>query len=126
MSATLSIAALLTLKDQFSAPLRAAAQATGALKQRMDALASSSARVSAALQSTAQAASRLGTTAAQIAAVGQAATGFGLESYLRNTIGVEHRLAALGNTANMGADELKALDARLTAASRTTTLSRSS
>lgn len=120
MSATLSIAALLTLKDQFSAPLRAAAQATEALRARMDTLASSSARVSAALRSAAQATSSLGTTAAQIAAVGQAATGFGLESYLRNTIGAEHRLAALGNTANMSAEDLRALDARLAAAARAT------
>lgn len=86
----------------------------------MDGLASSAARVSAALKTAAQAASSLGTSAAQIAAVGQLATGFGLESYIRNTIGVEHRLAALGNTANMSAEDLRALDARLTAAARAT------
>lgn len=86
----------------------------------MDGLASSAARVSAALKTAAQAASSLGTSAAQIAAVGQLATGFGLESYIRNTIGAEHRLAALGNTARMSAADLKALDARLTAASRET------
>ena len=86
----------------------------------MDGLASSAARVSAALKTAAQAASSLGTSAAQIAAVGQLATGFGLESYIRNTIGVEHRLAALGNTANMSAEDLRALNARLTAAARAT------
>ncbi|MFN3450350.1 MAG: phage tail tape measure protein, partial [Roseococcus sp.] len=120
MSATLALAAILTLKDQFSAPLRAATAATEALKGRMDGLASSAARVSAALKTAAQAASSLGTSAAQIAAVGQLATGFGLESYIRNTIGVEHRLAALGNTANMSAEDLRALDARLAAAARAT------
>ena len=86
----------------------------------MEGLSSSAARVSAALKGVAQSASSLGTTAAQLAAVGQITTGFGLESYIRATIGAEHRLAALGNTAGMSADELKALDARLAAAARAT------
>lgn len=86
----------------------------------MDGLQSSAARVSAALKGVAQSASSLGTTATQLAAVGQIATGFGMESYIRATIGAEHRLAALGNTAGMSADELKALDERLAAAARAT------
>lgn len=120
MSATLSIAALLTLKDQFSAPLRQVQGSLDGLNERLRTVQNTAQRVSSALRGVSDAASRMATTGAQIAAVGQLATGFGLESYIRNSIGVEHRLAALGNTANMSAADLKALDARLTAASRAT------
>ncbi|WP_144329467.1 hypothetical protein [Tepidimonas charontis] len=116
MSATLAISALLTLKDQFSAPLRAAASSLDGMRGVMDRWRSSSERLSAAIAGVSNAASRMGTTAAQLAAVGQVVTGFGLESYMRQAIGVEHRLAALGNTANMSADELAALDVPLTGA----------
>lgn len=75
----------------------------------MERLRSTSERVSAALAGVSAAASRLSTSAAQLAAAGQAVTGFGLESYVRQAIGVEHRLAALGNTANMSAEDLAAL-----------------
>ena len=120
MSATLSIAALLTLKDQFSAPLRQVQGELGGLNERLRAVQGTAQRVSNALRGVSDAASRLATTGAQIAAVGQLTTGFGLENYIRNSIGVEHRLAALGNTASMSAADLKALDAPLTAASRAT------
>jgi len=120
MSATFAIAALLTLKDQFSAPLRGAQNALGGLQDRLKGVQGAARRTADALRGVSDATSRWATTSAQIAAAGQLATGFGMESYIRNTIGVEHRLAALGNTAGMSAAELKALDARLTAASRTT------
>jgi TP901 family phage tail tape measure protein len=120
MSATLTIAALLTLKDQFSAPLRGAQNALSGLQERLKGVQGVAQRAAAALRGVSDVTSRWATTSAQIAAAGQFATGFGLESYIRNTIGVEHRLAALGNTASMSAVELKALDARLTAASRAT------
>ena len=92
----------------------------GGLNERLRAVQGTAQRVSNALRGVSDAASRLATTGAQIAAVGQLTTGFGLENYIRNSIGVEHRLAALGNTASMSAADLKALDARLTAASRAT------
>lgn len=120
MSATLSIAALLTLKDQFSAPLRQVQGALGALNERLRTVQSTAQRVSSALRGVSDAASRLSTAGAQIAAVGQITTGFGLESYLRDAVSVEHRLAALGNTANMSAGDLKMLNERLSAASRAT------
>ncbi len=120
MSMTFSIAALLTLKDQFSTPLRGVQNALGGLQDRLKGVQSVAQRTAAALRAVSDAASRWATASAQIAAAGQFATGFGMESYIRNTIGVEHRLAALGNTANMSAGDLKALDARLTAASRAT------
>jgi len=120
MSATFAIAALLTLKDQFSAPLRGAQNALGGLQDRLKGVQGATRRTADALRGVSDATSRWATTSAQIAAAGQLTTGFGLESYIRNTIGVEHRLAALGNTAGMSAAELKALDARLTAASSAT------
>lgn len=120
MSATFAIAALLTLKDQFSAPLRGAQNALGGLQERLKGVQGAARRTADALRGVSDATSRWATTSAQIAAVGQLTTGFGMESYIRSAVSVEHRLAALGNTAGMSADELKALDARLTAASRTT------
>ena len=120
MSVTLSIAALLTLKDQFSAPMRQAQNALGGLNDKLRSVQGTARRVSEAMRGVSDAASRLATTSAQIAAAGQLATGFGLESYVRESIDVEHRMAALGNTANMSADDLRTLNERLTAASRAT------
>ena len=120
MSATFAIAALLTLKDQFTSPLRGAQNALGGLQERLKGVQGAARRTADALRGVSDATSRWATTSAQIAAVGQLTTGFGMESYIRSAVSVEHRLAALGNTAGMSADDLKALDARLTAASRTT------
>ncbi|MGB9671386.1 MAG: phage tail tape measure protein, partial [Halothiobacillaceae bacterium] len=120
MSTTLSIAAILTLKDQFSAPLRGVQTSLGALSQRLDGLRGVAARTSAALRGVSDVAQGLATRATQLAAIGQMATGFGMEAYVREAVAVEHRLAALGNTSGMTNDDLRALDARLAAAARST------
>lgn len=120
MSATLSIAAILTLKDQLSAPLRAAQSGVAALALRMKEANGIAQKMSIALGGVSDAARRLATMSAQAAAAGQLATGFGLESYARNALDVEHRLAALGNTANMSSDDVKALHDRLKQAARAT------
>jgi TP901 family phage tail tape measure protein len=120
MSATLSIAAILTLKDQLSAPLRAAQSGVAALAARIKEANGVAQKMSIALGGVASAARRVATMSAQAAAAGQLATGFGLETYARNALDVEHRLAALGNTANMSNDDLKALYDRLKQAARAT------
>lgn len=120
MSVTLSIAALLTLKDQFSAPMRQAQNALGGLNEKLRSVQGTARRVSEAIRGVSDAASRLASTSAQIAAAGQLATGFGLESYARNALDVEHRLAALGNTANMSNGELDEMYDRIKQAARAT------
>ncbi|WP_141054493.1 phage tail tape measure protein [Tepidiphilus succinatimandens] len=120
MSATLSIAAILTLKDQLSAPLRAAQSGVAALAARMKEAHGAAQKVSVALRGVADAARHVATLSAQAAAAGQLATGFGLESYARNALDVEHRLAALGNTANMSNGELNEMYDRIKQAARAT------
>mgnify|MGYP002651676425 CR=1 FL=1 len=120
MSATLSIAAILTLKDQLSAPLRVAQSGVAALAAQIKETNGVAQKMSIALGGVADAARRVATLSAQAAAAGQLATGFGLETYARNAMDVEHRLAALGNTANMSNGELDEMYDRIKQAARAT------
>lgn len=74
MSATFAIAALLTLKDQFSAPLHGAQHALGGLQERLKGVQGVARRTADALRGVSGAASRWAMSSAQIAAAGQLAT----------------------------------------------------
>lgn len=93
------LAVVLSLVDQLTAPLRGAQERVAGFTRGLAAL---------------------GRNLGLVAGLFDQATDAGPLSYLTSAIDVEHRLAALGNTADLSAAQLASIDRRLSGAARAT------